>query len=151
MKYKRNVNIIEKVAQFGFTKQKESNLKLLRKGNLLILTINKRSYRLLKYGKSILCFRDDGLRIETSLKAVSVKAVLTSFASCLMVSPYFSAAYRYACFWNCTRRTDRCTVQTNCRAWQDACCHPSSWRTHSPKGSQLSAKGNRVWFCRDIL
>ena len=68
MKYKRNVNIIEKVATFGYTKQKESNAKLLKKGNLLVLTINKRSYRLLKYGKSILCFRDDGLRIETSLK-----------------------------------------------------------------------------------
>ena len=68
MKYKRNVNILERVAKFGYTKQKESNQKLLKKGNLLILTINKRSYRLLKYGKSILCFRDDGLRIETSLK-----------------------------------------------------------------------------------
>jgi len=68
MKYKRNVNILERVATFGYTKQKESNQKLLKKGNLLILTINKRSYRLLKYGKSILCFRDDGLRIETSLK-----------------------------------------------------------------------------------
>lgn len=68
MKHRRNVNVIEKVAQFGYTKQKESNSKLLRKGNLLILTINKRSYRLLKYGKTILCFRDDGLRIETSLK-----------------------------------------------------------------------------------
>ena len=67
MKHRRNINVIEKVAQFGYTK-KESNLKLLRKGNLLILTINKRNYRLLKYGKSILCFRDDGLRIETSLK-----------------------------------------------------------------------------------
>lgn len=68
MKYKRNVNIIEKVAQFGFARQNESNLKLLKNGNLLILTINKTSYRLFKYGKSILCFRSDGLRIETSLK-----------------------------------------------------------------------------------
>ena len=68
MKYKRSANVIEKVAQFGYARQKESNSKLLRKGNLLILTINKRSYRLLKYGKSILCFRDDGLRIATSLK-----------------------------------------------------------------------------------
>lgn len=49
MKHRRNVNVIEKVAQFGYTKQKESNSKLLRR-------------------KSILCFRDDGLRIETSLK-----------------------------------------------------------------------------------
>lgn len=68
MKYKRNVNVIEKVAQFGFARQNESNLKLLKNGNLLILTINKTSYRLFKYGKSILCFRSDGLRIETSLK-----------------------------------------------------------------------------------
>lgn len=68
MKYKRNVNIIERVAQFGFARQNESNLKLLKNGNLLILTINKTSYRLFKYGKSILCFRSDGLRIETSLK-----------------------------------------------------------------------------------
>lgn len=68
MKYKRNVNVIEKVAKFGFARQNESNLKLLKNGNLLILTINKTSYRLFKYGKSILCFRSDGLRIETSLK-----------------------------------------------------------------------------------
>lgn len=68
MKYKRNVNVIEKVAQFGFARQDKSNLKLLKNGNLLILTINKTSYRLFKYGKSILCFRSDGLRIETSLK-----------------------------------------------------------------------------------
>lgn len=68
MKYKRNVNIIERVAKFGFARQNESNLKLLKNGNLLILTINKTSYRLFKYGKSILCFRSDGLRIETSLK-----------------------------------------------------------------------------------
>lgn len=68
MKYKRNVNIIERVAQFGYARQNESNLKLLKNGNLLILTINKTSYRLFKYGKSILCFRSDGLRIETSLK-----------------------------------------------------------------------------------
>lgn len=68
MKHRRNVNVIEKVAKFGFARQNESNLKLLRKGNLLILTINKTSYRLFKYGKSILCFRSDGLRIETSLK-----------------------------------------------------------------------------------
>ena len=68
MKYKRSVNVIERVAKFGFCKQNESNLKLLKSGNLLILTINKTSYRLFKYGKSILCFRSDGLRIETSLK-----------------------------------------------------------------------------------
>lgn len=68
MKYKRNVNIIEKVARFGFARQNESNLKLLKKGQLLILTINKMNYRLIKYGKTILCFRSDGLRIETSLK-----------------------------------------------------------------------------------
>lgn len=68
MKHRRNVNVIEKVAQFGFARQNESNLKLLKNGNLLILTINKTSYRLFKYGKSILCFRSDGLRIETSLK-----------------------------------------------------------------------------------
>lgn len=68
MKHRRNVNVIEKVAKFGFARQNESNLKLLKNGNLLILTINKTSYRLFKYGKSILCFRSDGLRIETSLK-----------------------------------------------------------------------------------
>lgn len=68
MKHRRDVNVIEKVAKFGYARQNESNLKLLRKGNLLILTINKTSYRLFKYGKSILCFRSDGLRIETSLK-----------------------------------------------------------------------------------
>lgn len=68
MKHRRNINVIEKVAKFGYARQNESNLKLLRKGNLLILTINKTSYRLFKYGKSILCFRSDGLRIETSLK-----------------------------------------------------------------------------------
>ena len=68
MKYKQTEHAIERTARFGFARQNESNLKLLRKGNLLILTINKTSYRLFKYGKSILCFRSDGLRIETSLK-----------------------------------------------------------------------------------
>lgn len=68
MKHRRNINIIEKVAQFGFARQNESNLKLLKNGQLLILTINKMNYRLIKYGKTILCFRSDGLRIETSLK-----------------------------------------------------------------------------------
>lgn len=68
MKHRRDVNVIEKVAKFGYARQNESNLKLLKNGQLLILTINKMNYRLIKYGKTILCFRSDGLRIETSLK-----------------------------------------------------------------------------------
>lgn len=68
MKYKQTEHAIERTARFEFARQNESNLKLLRKGNLLILTINKMNYRLIKYGKTILCFRSDGLRIPTSLK-----------------------------------------------------------------------------------
>lgn len=90
MKYKRNVNIIEKVAQFGFARQNESNLKLLKNGNLLILTINKTSYRLFKYGKSILCFRSDGLRIETSLKGqrLYINGSPVNLNSCELRSAY---------------------------------------------------------------
>lgn len=90
MKYKRNVNVIEKVAQFGFARQDKSNLKLLKNGNLLILTINKTSYRLFKYGKSILCFRSDGLRIETSLKGqrLYINGSPVNLNSCELRSAY---------------------------------------------------------------
>lgn len=90
MKHRRNINVIEKVAQFGFARQNESNLKLLRKGNLLILTINKTSYRLFKYGKSILCFRSDGLRVETSLKGqrLYINGSPVNLNSCELRSAY---------------------------------------------------------------
>lgn len=90
MRYKQTEHAIERAAQFGFARQNESNLKLLKQGQLLILTINKMNYRLIKYGKTILCFRSDGLRIETSLKGqrLYINGSPVNLNSCELRSAY---------------------------------------------------------------